>query len=387
LKEPIVNHIVPGAFDRHAPLETKSEADPVADVVTAALDSLKGDIAAERKTFATRLDAMEARLNRPVAGLETKAASIETKAFETFLRRGAEQLGELERKALSVASNGDGGYLATPEFGAELLKLIILYSPVRQYAKKVTTGGRNITYPRRTSSLTASWVAEAAPRIPSSPTFEPLTITPYTLAAEVVVSLEILEDNAYDLEGELLAEFAEQFGKSEGAAFVSGTGVGQPVGLLTSTDSRIKVLHTGDAAGFPAGNPADVLIKAFHTMPAVVAQVGAWMMNRNTIAAIREMKDGIGRYLVLDGLAQGAPVTLLGRPIIEAVDMPDLAAGATPIMFGDFQGYRIVDRVQPTILRDPFTMAATGQVRFVGRKRVGADITHPDRFLKLLVAA
>ena len=110
-------------------------------------------------------------------------------------------------------------------------------------------------------------------------------------------------------------------------------------------------------------------------------------MNRATLGAIRTWKDGDGRYLVLDPITEGAATTLLGRPVVEMVDMPNVAANTFPIVFGDLQGYRIVDRVGFTTLRDPYTLASKGQTRIHVRKRVGADVTHPDRFVKLKVAA
>jgi HK97 family phage major capsid protein len=90
--------------------------------------------------------------------------------------------------------------------------------------------------------------------------------------------------------------------------------------------------------------------------------------------------------LVIDP-QDGAPSQLLGRPIVEMPDMDNIAAGTYPIMFGDLSGYRIVDRVGLSILRDPYTLGSKSQVRFIARKRVGADLTHPDRFVKLRVAA
>ena len=64
----------------------------------------------------------------------------------------------------------------------------------------------------------------------------------------------------------------------------------------------------------------------------------------------------------------------------------DIGANALPIIFGDLSGYRIVDRIGLSTMRDPFTLAAVGQVRFHARKRVGGDITHMDRFVRLRVA-
>jgi HK97 family phage major capsid protein len=125
----------------------------------------------------------------------------------------------------------------------------------------------------------------------------------------------------------------------------------------------------------------------FHKLPNAHAQNAVWLMNRNTLGTIRKWKDGQGRYLVLDPISEGAPTTLLGRPVVEAVDMADIGANAYPIMFGDLQGYRIVDRVGLSLLRDPYTLATKGQVRFHARRRVGGDVTHPDRFVKLKVAA
>ena len=109
-------------------------------------------------------------------------------------------------------------------------------------------------------------------------------------------------------------------------------------------------------------------------------------MNRKTLATVRTWNDAQGRYLVIDP-QDGAPSQLLGRPVVECPDMPDVAAGATPILFGDLAGYRIVDRVGLSVLRDPYTLGSKSQVRFIARRRVGADLTNPDRFIKLKVAA
>jgi HK97 family phage major capsid protein/HK97 family phage prohead protease len=340
------------------------------------------DVAAIEK----RIDQLEAKLSRPsvVLNADNDNGGFERKAFVNFARRGAERLTADEIKSLVVANDQAGGYLAPEQIGAELIKLLTEFSPVRQYARVINISAGEIKYPRRTAGVTASWVAETADRSSSEPAFEQITLTPHELATFTDVSTQLLEDNAYNLEGELMSEFAEAFGKAEGVAFVNGDGVGKPKGLMTA--SGIKVVKTGNAGAFPASNPADVIIGMFHSLPSAHAQRGVFMMNRNTLAAIRTWKDGNGNYLVLNPISEGAPVTLLGRPIVEAVDMDDIEADAFPIVFGDLQGFRIVDRVALSVLRDPYALATKGQVRFHARRRVGADVTHPDRFVKLQVA-
>ncbi len=88
---------------------------------------------------------------------------------------------------------------------------------------------------------------------------------------------------------------------------------------------------------------------------------------------MRKLKDASGAYLWQPALLAGQPSTLLGYPVIEAEDMPDMAADSFAIAFGDFRrGYLIVDRVGIRILRDPYS--AKPYVLFYTTKRVGGGI-------------
>lgn len=344
----------------------------------------------EIKSLRTDMDKLKAKLNRPTAANSNVPEAkndndLEQKAFTSFLRRGVERMGVDEVKALTVANDANGGYLAPEEMGNELIKLLSEYSPIRSYARVVSISAPEIKYPRRVSGTAATWVDEIENRTESGMTFEQVTLTPFELATYTDVSNQLLEDNAFGLEGELLADYAQSFGQTEGLAFVKGTGVKQPKGIMTA--AGIKELKTGVAASFPTSNPADVIISMYHGIATTHANNGVWLMNRNTLGTIRQWKDGTGRYLVLDPITAGGVSTLLGRPIVEMPDMDDIGAGKFPILFGDMSGYRIVDRIGLATLRDQFTLATKGQVRFHARKRVGADVTHPDRFIKLKVAA
>jgi len=366
--------------------DTGDDVDPIASVAKELADlktALETKAANDNTKLIERLDRIEAKVNRPGnRATNDNEPKIETKAFESFLRGGADKMDDLEKKSLVVSNNTA---IAPPEFGNEILKLLRQFSPIRQYANVRTIGAGQVKYPRRTGSPAAVIVGETEDRTGSEPSYEQIGITPYEYATYTDVSNWLLEDNAYGLEGELHSEFGEAFGIGEGTHFVKGNGTTQPMGLLSATG--ITTVITGNATNFPSSTPADVLINMFHKLPGAHAQNGVWLMNRNTLGAIRLWKDGMGRYLVLDPISEGAPTTLLGRPIVEAIDMPDIAANAFPVMFGDLKGYRIVDRVGISILRDPYTLATKGQVRFHARKRVGADVTHPDRFVKLKVSA
>ncbi|RVC58255.1 phage major capsid protein, partial [Mesorhizobium sp. M00.F.Ca.ET.038.03.1.1] len=383
-------------------LEIKGDDDDGQAVVTKALNDFREAVetrlkAVETKTgdsvkLTERFDKLEAKMNRPVAANsnvpaadnDNDAAAAERKAFIEFARKGIERMDQKAAATLTVATDASAGYLAPEAFGAEILKGIVEFSPVRAYAKVTTIAAPEIKLPRKLTGTAATWVGETDDRSQSDMTFEQATFTPYELATYVDVSNQLLEDNAYNLEGELAADLGEAFGKTEATAFVSGNGTGKPKGLLVA--AGIAEVKTGNAATLGT-DPAATIIGMFHKVPSVVAQNGVWLMNRTTLGALRTLKDGTGRFIMLDPITAGAPVTLLGRPIVEMVDMPDVAANAYPIMFGDLSGYRIIDRIGLSVLRDPYSQATKGTVRFHARKRVGGDVTNADRFLKLKVAA
>jgi len=345
----------------------------------AALETKIDGVADNMKALTGRVDKLEARDNRPNTGEGTpQEKGLEVKAFGTYLRQGKEALGEEERKALTLGNAAQAGYLAPPEFGDEIIKLLRELSPIRQYANVKAMSGAEIIWPRRKASTQAVWVGETDDRTASEPQYEQVTIKPHEMATYTDISRQLLEDNAYNLEAELQSDLAESFAITEGSAFVTGTGTGQPMGLLTSTQ-----IQTVTAATLTA----DTVIDLFYSLPSFHAQNGTFVMNRNTLAAVRKLKDSNGAYIWQESIRDGQPATLLGRPVVEAVDMPDPAKNNTPIIFGDLSGYRIMDRIGFEILVDPYTLATKGMTRFHARRRVGADVTNPDRLKKLKLTA
>jgi len=126
-----------------------------------------------------------------------------------------------------------------------------------------------------------------------------------------------------------------------------------------------------------------------HSIKADYARSGTFVFNRSTLAAIRKLKDTAGQYVFQAGmtLTGGVTNTILGYPYVEATDMPDVGANNFPIAFGDFRrAYMIVDRINLAVLRDPFTQATTGNVRYVARKRTGGQVILAEAIVKQKVS-
>lgn len=327
------------------------------------------------KAVNERLSDLEVRLARPPAGPQRRddaPPSAARAAFRKMLQRGMNHLTPEEQRTLIVGDDTAGGYLAPPEFEAEVIKAVTQISPIRSIARVTPITGRALLIPTRTSTPTAYWVNEIDTVTTSQSAYGQKEIAPYTLMADVRISRELLEDGAVDVEAEIMTDMAEQFAAAEGLAFCTGSGVLRPEGFVAN--STVVANHVVSGSGSTLA--ADGLISLMMALKSPYAANGTWVLNRSTMSVIRKLKDTTNQYIWQPNYQAGQPPTLLGAPYIEAPDMPDVAANTYPVAFGDFRrGYRIVDRVGISVIRDDVTLASSGSVKFVGRRRVGGLVT------------
>jgi len=370
--------------ERLKQIEAKGSSDPITEEKLSKIESDLDKYADMEKNVKAQADSTKAN-QEAMARLETiisrpdfgKGSPVESKAvqvFDKWLRKGKDSLAPEEIKVLTVSNDNTAGYLAPPEYVREIIKGIVEYSPIRSIARVRTTTNRSVQVPKRTGEFAAQWVAEEGARAETTGYSVGLEEIPaHELYALVDISEQELEDSVFNLESEMNAEFVEQFAKAEGNAFVSGNAIGKPQGLLTN--ANVNNVAKGGAA-----LDGDSMISAAHNVKAEYGRNGTYVMNRSTVSAVRKLKDGGGQYIFQPGLYQmGVGSNILGHPIVEATDMPNVAGGTKPVLFGDFRrGYMIVDRVNLSIMRDPFTQAASGNVRYLARRRVGGQVILPE---------
>jgi len=326
---------------------------------------------------------------RPVLAADP-AVSEHKSAWSAYLRRGdAGPLTQFETKALSVGSDPDGGYLAPPELDRLIESRLKQVSPMRAIATVRTTSANVFKKPISLTAAGTGWVAETGARNQTStPTLELIEFPTAELYANLAATQTLLDDAFVNLEDWIAGEVEEAFAGQERAAFVSGDGSNKPKGFLAYTMAaeashdwgEIGYIVTGAAGAFPASNPVDKLIDLVYTPKTQYRQNARFLMNRKTVSAVRKLKDDDGHYVWAPDEAGGS--TLLGYPITEIEDMPDIAADAFAIAFGDFaRGYLIVDRAGVRVLRDPYS--AKPYVLFYVTKRVGGGVQNFDA-IKLL---
>lgn len=371
-------------------LETKAEGDEVDPLkaIEALGNTINGkfaDFAKDMKALGDKVDVEIVKRNRPGAENKSEGDEVEAKAFTTFVRKGKEALGADEVKALRVSDDTSGGYLAPAEFSAEVDKNLVQFSPVRAAARVGQTSAGGVIVPRRTGKPTGYWVGETESRTETGSTYGQVEIPVAEIACWVDVSNTLLEDSAVDINAEVAFDLAEEFGRLEGVAFVSGDGVKKPLGFMSDTNVAYSVSGSASVIADSDGG-VDGLIDLMYAMHPFYRSRGVWMANGTTIGKLRKLKDADKAYIWQPSIREGQPDTLLGRPIIEAPDMPDISGGTYPLVFGDFAtAYRIYDRVGMSILRDPYTQATSGLTRIHARKRVGGRLVRPEAIRKLKI--
>ena len=323
-----------------------------------------------------RMDKLEAKLNRPGGGTDEPADDTVRKEFISYL-----QGREYDRKALTTTSDTSDHILAPEDMQSDFIRNLVEFSPIRGIAEVRSTTSASVILPKRTGVTNAVWVDEETVRTGSQPAFDQAKIAIKEIATYVDISLQLAEDSANVL-SEVNMALAEDFGQKEALAFVEGDGVLEPSGVMTDAS-----ITSTDAASGTLIDP-DELIAMVYSLPATYRNAGTWVMNGQTLAAIRTLKDGHDNYLWQPSYQDGQPERILGRPVVEAVDMPDIGLSAEPIIFGDFKrGYRIYDRLALSILADPYTQRVNGLIRYHARRRVGASVVRSDAFRKLTMAA
>lgn len=283
-------------------------------------------------------------------------AEYRTAFFDGFLRQKA----GVEFRVLSKATNAAGAYLVPQEFENDLLVALRDRSPFRQYATVITTdAGEQITMPSVTAHGAAAWIAENAAFTPSDETFGTFTINAFKAGTLIIVSEELLQDSAFNLEGYIRGEFADRVGVLQDTAYLVGDGSGKPAGLLPAA--------TTVAAAGAAAITFDDLIELIYGVPAQYRRLGrnVFMVGDSTVKALRKIKDSQGQYVWNASVQAGEQDTIWGYPVVTSPDMPAVGTGNRSVLFGNFaRAYIIRDVNGLAFQRLNELYALNGQVGF-----------------------
>ena len=361
--------------------------------VKSALVGFLGDFKSFQDDIKSKLQQTEERLTmldrksmiagRPALATAQAVEAPHQKAFEAYLRSGDDDALrglQLEGKAMSTVVAGDGGYLVDPVTSDTIRSKLVSTASIRAVANVVTVEATAYDVLIDHGELGSGWVTESGSVTESAtPIIDRISIPLFELSAMPKASQRLLDDSAFDIDSWLATKIADRFARAEAAAFINGDGVDKPRGILNHTISSEATWAWGKLGYVASGidgdfASADAIVELVYALGAQYRANGTFVMNSKTAGTVRRLKDNDGRFLWSDGLSAGEPARLLGYPVVICEDMPDIAAGAHAIAFGDFSaGYTIAERPDIRVLRDPFS--AKPNVLFYATKRVGGDVS------------
>ncbi|KLO02081.1 capsid protein [Morganella morganii] len=341
----------------------------------------------------TNLEAELAAVKRPNGGTVNKDVAEHKTAFEQFVRKGKEEgLADLERKAMQVGSDPDGGFAVPEELDRNIISMLRDEVVMRQECNVVTVGSPSFKRLVNQGGSNSGWVGEVDKR-PETKTPKLASIEPVwgEIYGNPAATQTMLDDAFFDVEQFITGDLAIEFAEQEEAAFTNGDGIKKPKGLLAygSDEQADKDRDWGKLQHLLLKKPtevtADEIMKLIYTMRKVYRSGAKFMMNNNTLFQVRTLKDAQGNYLWQPGLQLGQPSALLGYSIAENEQFSDVVAESTPIAFGNFKRcYTILDRMGVRMLRDPYTNKPF--VHFYTTKRVGSMLVDSNA-VKVLKAA
>lgn len=391
-----------------------------------ALEEHKGVAELEEKLakINSAIDSRDAKIEEQFAELKRMGAPASSQnkdeevksAFDKLLRTGSSaRMSESEVEALSkkqaelsngriraeeyksamiAGSDPDGGFFVLPDLDKSIMKLAQDEIALMALSQIVTTSTSVYQKRVRTSGAGYTWEGEEThPDTTGTPIYSVLAFPVHTIAANPSISQELLQDADVNVEAELMEAMTQDFNQGIGDALINGNDNKRPRGILSYpsiADANWKwgtlgYTKSGKADGFATTAPGDALVSMLYSLKAPYLANATWLMNRNTLAEIRKMKDGQGNYLWQPSFQAGQPDSLLGYSLRIDSKMPNLGANAMPIAFGDFRrGYLVVRRTGMTLIRDQYTQKP--YVVFSTRMRIGGGVQNFEA-IKLLKCA
>ena len=286
------------------------------------------------------------------------------------------------RNDLQVGEDTEGGYLVPNEFEKKLIEALEEENIFRPLATCIHTSSGDRKIPVVSTKGEAVWMEEEEAYTLSDDTFGQLSLSAYKVGTAIKISEELLNDSVFDLPAYIAKEFARRIGAKEEEAFVAGDGVGKPTGIFAASGGAQEgTTSSGATISF------DDMIELFYSIKSPYRKKAIWLLNEQTVKALRKIKDNTGNYIWQPSVSNGIPDTILNRPYVTSVYAPTVEAGSKAIAFGDFSYYWIADRQGRSMKRLNELFAMNGQIGFLASQRVDGKLILPEAVKVLTMKA
>lgn len=344
---------------------------------------------AERSLAQTEEEQRSRRGEKPGGGEGTGKAMT---AFRSWLKSGTlGSEGADELRSLSAGTDTEGGYLVTPEqFVAQLIKAVDNQVFIRRRATIIPVPQANsLGVPTLDADpADADWTTELQTgNEDSTMAFGKRALYPRAFAKRIKVSNDLLRKSSLPAESIVMQRMAYKFAVTEETAFMTGSGVGRPLGLFTASADGIPTSRDVSTDNTSTAITFDGLINAKYSVKAQYWQRASWIFHRDTVKMITKLKDGESQYLWRPSVREGEPDTVLGHPMDISEYAPNtFTTGLYVGLFGDLSNYWIAEAMNMQMQRLSELYAETNQVGFIGRQEVDGQPVLAEAFARVKLA-
>lgn len=336
-----------------------------------------------------RREEIEAELSKPTSkpltgkpmkadgdkAVKTGRASDEyKKALLQAMRTNFRQISNVLQEGIDP----QGGYLVPDEYDKRLIDILTEENVMRTLGTNITTSGEHKINIAATKPA-AAWIEEGGTLTFGDATFDQIILDAHKLHVAIKVTEELLYDNAFNLENYILTQFGKALSNAEEDAFINGTGIGQPLGILAETGGA----QVGVTSASSTKVTGDEIINLVYSLKRPYRKNAVFLANDVCVAELRKLKDNNGQYLWQPSLQAGEPDRVLGYKVYTSPYFPVPTAGGTAVAFGDFSYYNIGDRGTRSFAELKELFAGNGMIGFVAKERVDGKLVLPEA-IKLL---
>jgi HK97 family phage major capsid protein len=365
-------------------------------------EALEKELDSVRKS--NELRARNTAYNTPVNSIGTPYFNANThkgedtleKAYEAYLRTGvpnADISGLRVTNAQGEGTSAGGGYLVPPGFRQKIVERMVAFGGLAAEVDSFnTTTGNNIEYPTLDDTANEGDITAESAAVASGAdlVFGNVSLGAYKYTSAgagsnlpLRVSVELLQDAAFDVQGLVSRAMGTRIARKQAEHWVTGTGVGQPKGLVAASLTADRDLDTADTPDYEdLVDTQDLLDEAYEPN-------AKWIMRKNTWSQLRLIVDLNGRPIIQDstaGISEKPVRRLLGAPVIldEAMPLLSSAGDTFPIAYGDFREAYVIRRVANlVVVVNPYSRAANGEVEFTAWERADGNIQNRNAYVIL----
>ena len=293
---------------------------------------------------------------------EVDQKALEMRAFSNFIRTNSTHY--VEERADVNFTTGDNGTLIPTSIANKIIDTVKNVSPIFSMATKYNVKG-NLTFPiydESTQKITVAYATEFKALDASAGKFKGITLGGFLAGSLIKISRSLINNTEFDVAAYVINEMALRIAEFLEHELLVGTGNNAMTGVLSAANTNVYTTQAATAIS------ADDLIAVQVKLPQALRKNTAWIMNTSTMLAIRQLKDGEGRYMLQPDLTRGFGYVLLGAPVYESDTVDGIAAGKAVIAYGDFSGLYVNLRpgIETQVLQEKYADEhATGLVAWV----------------------